>query len=452
MKIDSRLRRSLRLQNAIFTVLLLTLIGLGGWLTHTFSHTSDWTATGRHTLGQETRDVIALVDDTVEITAYIGPDAVTRRAVRELIDRYEAAGLDLEFDFVDPDANPALARELQIKRGGEISVRLNDRERRLDSLNEAEMTQALARLARGEDRYIAFLEGHGERDPLGEGNGDFGEFAEYLSDRGLHAQTINLARTPEVPDNADLLVVASPRSNYLPGELAAIQRYLQSGGNLLWLAEPGAGERLDTLAEMLAVERLPGVVVDAGASNIGADSPDFAVITDYDKHPVTGDFDAITVFPQAVALQAHDEQGWHHRPLLRTRAESWNETGPIEGTVAQDADAGEVAGPLTIGWAATRGTPNPDDADAQRIAVIGDGDFIANAYLGNGGNLDFGFRLFNWLVTDDDRVEITPDRPDDIELDLSTWALGIIGFGFLIILPLALLSAGGVIWWRRHKR
>lgn len=452
MKIDHHLRRSLRLQNAIFTVLVLALVLLGGWLSQTFSHTSDWTATGRHTLGEETREVIALVDGTVEITAYIGPNAVTRRAVRELIERYEAAGLELEFDFVDPDANPALARELQIQPGGEISVRLNDRERRLDRLDEAEMTQALARLARGQDRYIAFIEGHGERDPLGEGNHDLGDFSEYLSARGLHAQTINLARTPQVPDNADLLVIAGPRSNYLPGEFAAIQRYLQAGGNLLWLAEPEADGRLVPLAEMLAVERLPGVVVDAGASNIGADSPDFAVITDYGEHPVTRGFDAITVFPQAVVLQAHDEQGWHHRPLLRTRPESWNETGPIEGEISQDPDAGELAGPLTIGWAATRGTADAADADAQRMAVIGDGDFIANAYLGNGGNLELGSRLFNWLVTDDARVEITPDRPADIQLDLSTWALGIIGFGFLLILPLALLTTGILIRWRRHKR
>jgi len=452
MKIDRRTRRHLRLQNLLFTLLVLALTVLAGWLSQAISHTSDWTATGRHTLGTETREVIGLVDGRVEITAYIGPDAVTRRAISELVERYERAGLDVEFDFVNPDTNPALARELGLQRGGEVILRLDERQQRLQHLDESELTHALARLARDQERYIAFVEGHGERDPLGEANHDLGTFSGYLADRGLHVQTINLARTPQLPDNADLLVIAGPRSDYLPGEIAAIQRYLEDGRNLLWLAEPDAEDRLTEVADLLGVERLPGVVVDAGAQAYGADTPDFAVLADYPDHPVVTGFDAITVFPQAVALAATGEQGWRQQPILRTRAESWNETGPIEGRIAQDPDAGEVAGPLTIGFAGTRGAGGDHtDPSGQRMAVVGDGDFLSNAYLGNAGNLDFGLRLINWLVADDDRIEITPDRPADIELDMSTLALGIIGFGFLLILPLAFLTAAAGIWWHRHK-
>ncbi len=452
MKIDPTTRRRLRLQNLVFTVLVLALVALGGWLTHMFSYTSDWTATGRHTLGDETRDVIALVDDTVEITAYIGPDAVTRRGVEALIERYESAGLELEFDFVNPEENPTLARELDLDPGGEVIIRLGNREQRLASLDEAELTNALARLARGEDRFIAFVEGHGERDPLGESNHDLGDFGEQLADRGIYPQAINLAATPQVPDNADLLVIAGPQSNYLPGEVAAIQRYLADGRNLLWLTEPEADDGLDDLAELLAIARLPGVVVDAGAQQFGAERPDFAVVTDYGEHPITADLDAITVFPQASALEAFSAEGWHHKPLLRTREQSWNETGPIEGRIYQDPQAGEVAGPLALGWAATRGPePAHDEPDTQRVAVIGDGDFLSNAYVGNAGNLEFGMRLVRWLVADDDRVRIAPEQPADIELDRSPLALGIIGVGFLLVLPLVLLTLGAIIWWYRQK-
>ena len=452
MKLDRNTRRQLRLQNLVFTLLLVVLVALAAWVTHTFRYTSDWTATARHTLGEETREIIGLVDERVTITAYIGPDAVTRRGIEELIERYERAGLELELDFVNPEENPTLARELELDPGGEVIVELDGRQQRLTHLDEAELTNALARLARGEDRYIAFVEGHGERDPLGEANHDLGDFADHLANRGIHAQTINLARTPRVPDNADLLVIAGPQSEYLPGEVAAIQRYLADGRNLLWLTEPDEAERLRDIAEMLAIEHLPGVVVDAGAQTFGADSPDFAVITDFGGHPVTEDFDAMAVLPQAAALEAFEAEGWHHEPLLRTREESWNETGPIEGRISPDPDAGEVAGPLVIGWAGTRGRATEhDDPDAQRMAVIGDGDFLSNAYLGNAGNLELGMRLIHWLTADDERVAIAPDQPADIELDMSTVALGIIGIGFLFLLPLVLLIVGALIWWRRQQ-
>lgn len=447
MRIDRRLRRSLRLQNLLFTGLVLTVAVLLGWLSHLFSHTADWTANSRHSLGAETRDVIELVDAPVTITAYVGPEPRTRRAIEELIERYAGAGLDVEFEFVNPETNPQRARELNLKPGGEVIVELDGRRERLDSLNEAELSNALGRLARGQDRFIAFVTGHGERDPLGDEDRGYQEFSAQLGDRGLHVQTHNLARNPQVPDNADLLVIAGPRSDYLPGEYAAIQRYLDAGRNLLWLTDPQDDERFDELAERLGVERLPGVVVDAGAQAYGAATPDFAVVTEYPEHAITRNFDAITVFPRAAAIKARDATPWPYQSMLRSRDESWNETGAIADTISPQSADGEQTGPLDLGIAASL----EGASGTQRVAVVGDSDFLANNYLGTGSNLEFGMRLFHWLVGDDQRVEITPDRPDDIELDMSRLALAIIGVGFLFILPLALLATGAIVWWRRHK-
>ena len=37
--------------------------------------------------------------------------------------------------------------------------------------------------------------------------------------------------------------------------------------------------------------------------------------------------------------------------------------------------------------------------------MIGDGDFLSNTFLGNGGNREFGERVFDWLLGDDKLVE-----------------------------------------------
>jgi len=450
MRIDRATRRRIHLQNAAFVVLLLAAVGLAAWLTDTWRYTADWTAAGRNTLSAQSHDIAGLLEKPVRATAYVAPDPLTRKSIRDLFQRYRRAGASIELKFVNPETHPAVARELGIRSGGEVILRYGKRKERLQHVSEASITNALARLARKRDRWIVFMQGHGERDPHGKANFDLGSWGRRLEERGLHVETLNLAQTPHVPDNTDLLVIASPQTDYLPGEKALIREYVQGGGNLLWLTEPGDAPRLPGLADDLGVRRLPGVVVDSTAQLYGADTPDFAVISDYGDSPIVADLDTLTLFPQACALETADGNGWSHQSLLRTRARSWTETGPIRGEIAYDKGTAELPGPLTIGVAATRGGKS-GAGPGQRAAVIGDGDFLSNAYIGNGANLDLGMRLANWLAGDTSRVHIAPHKPPDIAVDMSRTAQAIVAFGYLLALPLGLLGAGLWIWLRRRR-
>lgn len=455
MRIDRHSRRRLRLQNAAFVALVLAVVGIAAWLTQQWRYTADWTAAERNTLTPKSRAVVGLLEGPVAMTAYVGPDPVTRRSIRDLVQRYRRAGAALRLQFVNPETSPARARELGLRPGGEVILALGEREQRLRRLSEQSLTNALARLARERTRWLVFLQGHGERDPRGRANFDLGRFGQRLRARGFRLQTLSLAASPHVADNADLLVLASPRSAYLPGEMARIRQHLADGGNLLWLTEPD-GTRLPRLAADLGVRKRPGVVVDAGARLYGADTPDFAVVSDYGDHPVTRNLDQLTLFPQAAALEHAEVAGWAHAPLLRTRRQSWSETGEITGEIAFDAGTAETSGPLTLGLAAHRAPPDAAGGgtrgSGQRVAVIGDGDFLSNAYLGNGVNLELGIALVNWLVGDEARIRIPADHPDDAVVALSDTAVVVIGFGYLVVLPLALAGAGMVIWQRRRRR
>lgn len=449
MKVDPRQRLRARLQNALHLVLLIVVIALAGWLTQQYRYTADWTDTGRNTLTQKSRDIIELLQDPVRITAFVPDDAALRDRIEDLIARYRRAGAEVELEFVNPETRPALARELGIRGTGEMIVRLGEASERLQRISEQSITNALAQLGRDRTRWIVFLQGHGERDPLGDANFDLGTFGERLRERGYQVQTLNLASQPAIPDNVDLLVLASPRSDYLPGELERLQQYLERGRNLLWLTEPDAQGYLDDLPALIGIEPLPGVVVDTGAETYGAESPDFAVAGDYPSHPVTRAFDRITLFPQARALRSLDDGDWSRAPLIRTREQSWTESDPIRAgeQIRFDDDDSETSGPLTLALALERG----EDPE-QRVAVVGDGDWLSNAYLDNGGNLDLGLRLFGWLVGDDARIEIAPDRPPDLTVSLSRPLVMLIGIVFLLILPAGLATCGLVIWLRRRRR
>jgi hypothetical protein len=66
--------------------------------------------------------------------------------------------------------------------------------------------------------------------------------------------------------------------------------------------------------------------------------------------------------------------------------------------------------------------------------------------------MEFGTRIMNWLSFDDDLISIPTTTAADSQLQLSTFATGLIAFGFLIILPLALGATGVSIWWFRRKQ
>jgi ABC-type uncharacterized transport system involved in gliding motility auxiliary subunit len=88
----------------------------------------------------------------------------------------------------------------------------------------------------------------------------------------------------------------------------------------------------------------------------------------------------------------------------------------------------------------------------QRVVVVGDADFLANRYLGNGSNLEIGTNLINWLSHDDRLISISPRPAPDTRLELSTSQQLFIAVLFLLALPLGLLVSGLRIWLQRRKR
>jgi len=457
MKVSRRSRILLRLQGLTFSLLFSASIGLLAWLSTQYVYQADWTAGARNTVSADTRRLLAELDEPVTITAFVRDEPQLRRQIRDLVGSYQRFKDDITLDFINPDTNPEQVRELGISSGGELRVSYRGRSENIQTLSEQTLSNSLLRLSRQEARWIVFLTGHGEREPRGETNHGLGIFGGELERKGLNVQTVNLAKAG-IPANTSLLVIAGPRVNLLPGEVDALRHYINQGGNLLWLAEPGDLHGLEPLAEQLGIDFLPGQVVDAGSQMFGIDNPTFVVIAGYPQNEITGEMTAVTVFPEAAALELRDTGEWTQQPLLTTLARSWTELGELAGEISFDADTDERAGPLDIGVVLTRkrsaggDTEATEDLPEQRVIVVGDGDFLSNTYLGNAGNLGLGLNMVHWLSHDDAFIDIRVPGAPDTNLELGRTAQAVIGLGLLFGLPLLLLASGLLIWLRRRRR
>ena len=388
--------------------------------------------------------VLDLLDAHISVTAFVPDNAALRRGVADFFGRYQRHKTDLQVAFVDPREDVQIARKLGA-RLGEIVLVYEDRIERIQRLSESDMTNALARLARGRDRYITFLAGNGERQVGRAANRDASEFASYLEQRGLRVRAFKLGALASIPNNTAVLVIASPQAAYAPGELDEINRYVAGGGNLLWLSEPDQPAEMSALARALGVEHLSGTVVDpVGLTKFR--NPAYAAVLDHVEHATLAGFDQTLVFPYAAALVATPNIDWQATTVAHTGPEAWTENGTFEGNVGFDA-ADEIQGQLNLVVALTK---QRRGAAEQRVIVTGDGDFLSNTFVENLGNRDFGRRLLEWLAADDALIDIAVAEIPDGVLDIAMWQRMAIFMVFAVLVPLSLICNGTLYWWRRR--
>ncbi|MBS0556748.1 MAG: Gldg family protein [Proteobacteria bacterium] len=444
-----------RLTDIVFVILLGATALCVAFLSTRFGLQHDFSYAQRSSLDTRTVQLLQRLDAPVSVVSYAGKEALLRSAIADFIARYHRIKPDISLRFVDPDADPAATRAAGISIDGEMVVHYKDRDEQLKVLTEREFDNALVRLARTRTRLVAFLAGDGERRPDGKANADLGNFGALLAAQGVRTMELTLTAGMHIPQNVDLLVLASPQVQLAPAVVAEIDDYLGRGGNFLWFADPGSTTGLDALAKSLSLRVLDGTVVDGAGAAFGIGDPSFVAISTYPQSAITRDFALTTLFPQTAALGVVSGTQWQVQSLLRTSAKSWTRIGtiPQQGnttTIAYDANKGEIPGPLDIGLALSRLSPSPDKTE-QRVVVIGTGSFLSNAFLGNGGNREFGQRIFDWVMQDDALIDIPDKGAPDSQMKLSQRALGVIGLGFLAVLPLLLALTGGFIWWRRRR-
>ena len=459
MKISRKIHSSIRLQNIVFNVLFVAIIGVLAWLSTQYSVQSDWTKNAKNTLSIPSQQLLKKLNKPIQITAFVAQNELIRKQIQILASRYQAHKKDFHIEFINPDQKPDLAREENISTEGQLIIRYDDRRESVLSIDEQSISDALQRLSNSKQRWLAFLTGHGERNPIKEANFDLSLFGQNLKQKGFNIQTVNLLEAPSIPENTSVLIIASPQTGFLDTEINIITRYINNGGALLWLSEPNQDNQLSALATQLGLRFLPGIVVDASTQTFGIDDPTFALITQYSNHESTRHIQSMSLFPGAQGLIQTANSDFSATTILATLARSWTETSNISGNSKQpyqlkfNSDSDEQAGPIDIGLALSRQIKGDGDIEKnQRIAVIGDGDFLTNTYIGNGANLDVGLSLVRWLSHDDSMIDIPAKTASDLILNVTpTWTI-VFGLGFLLFIPAGFIGLGVYIWLKRRKR
>lgn len=442
--------------------LMIALLGLLAFLSTRYHTQWDWTTSKEHSLSSQTEQLLAGLETDLEITGVYSPLAAV--PAKELVERYRLASERVKVEWVDPERQPGRLADLGILperlQGGLMHVELGAESVDVRELGESELTNAILKLTRQERKKVVFVVGHNERPIEGDGADAAEGYAfarEALANENYQVETLLLASAGDVPEDADVAILAGPTRPLLEVEHAALRRYVERGGSLLIMIDPRAKTDLYPALAEWGVEVGEDVVVDLVGGMVGTPTTPFA--KDFGPHPITDALRGFTIFEFARSVKPAPAAHGAFQSLVRTGKDSWAETDlerlEAKGEVGFDPEDG--AGPVTLAVAGTLSlaAAEPEDEAGDppqaRIVVVGDADFASNQLLGAYVNRDFFVNSVNWLLGDVESISIRPKTGVPSRLQLTTENFLDLRYASLFVLPEAIAVLGVIAWWRRRR-
>ena len=437
----------------------------------------DLTSNRQYTLSEQTVKLLQELKTPVKLVFFETDAEVDRSRVR--LNEYAYQSKQVTVEYIDPDKRPVPAKEYEIQSYGTIVVEHMGRRERVvvpqgQAPPEQDLTSALVKVLNPTEKRVYFLAGHGEKDPTNTERDGYSSIIDSLRQDNFQWEKLIIAQTNAIPDNATVLILAGPKTDLLEGEATLIRQYLSTrNGKLLVLLDPPQDfkkpvplPQIDALVKEWGINATSSVVIDASGLTKIATIP--VAAPPYPDHAITSRFQLITMFPvaRAVVPAMGAPADRTAQSFVQTAQRAWAEANLASldppDKLTMDPDTGDLAGPVSMAAAvAVPAQADPaaakKEGEAQRppetrVAVIGDSEFVANAYLGIEGNRDLFLNTVNWLAQQESLIAIRPKEASDRRLTMTAnHMLGVLWMS-LVIVPVLVIGAGVFTWWRRRER
>jgi len=441
----------------VMTLAFFGIVLVANFLAYKNPYRWDLTENKQNTLAKETLDTLKALPQPVQALAFYPPTASTE-TTKNLLDNYKfyAKG-KFDYKFIDPIKDPVTAKSVNVplETGGTIVLLMADREEKVTSATEEEMTGALVRLL-AQKVAVYFLTGHDEYSPDETGDQGYSKAKDTLSKKNYTVQNLNLLATNKIPDDAKVIVIAGPRKPLSDNEVKLLTDYQAKGGALIVMEDSTLltdfGASPDPLAAYLttawSIVLGNDIVIDTTSQQ-----PYQPFAYEYStSHPITDKLQRIgTAFPTARSVSALGNlPDVTDNVLIRTAPQSWAETNLTDlqngGQPSPDQGADIIGSvPLAVAGERTGGYG--------RVVVVGDADFAINvnfAFLGNG---DLLINSVDWASNQESLINLTPKESVTRSIiQPKRVTIILIGLGTVGFLPAVVIVAGIAVWYTRRKR
>ncbi len=426
----------------------------------------DVTDDGLYSITEQTEEILSnLIED---VTIYvIAAEENADTTVAQTLKCYEDASEHITVTYVDPLVNPQFyAQYATTMSQHSIVVESAKRYKVIDYYDlyqteidyttyssavtgydaEGQITSAISYCISEDMPKVYMVAGHNEY-TLDSG------FTTALEKENIEYETISLMDYEMVPEDAECLIIHAPEQDFSKDDAQKVIDYINQGGKVFMTTEyvPDDQSNFESILEAFGISLIKGYAIDMQKNNYYQTPiyllPDVEVSA-YSSG-ITGDYTYIFA-PYAQGLQvAEDAEDITYTPLLTASAESYVKTN-LEAATSFEKEDGDVEGPITIGVVAEKTT----DAGTGTLFVFSCAQIFTDdaSQAVAGTNLQFFSNIMGTVADHEISVSI-PVKSYSMEyLTASSADIMIFEIVAIVMIPLALIIVGLVIWLKRRKK
>lgn len=446
---------------AIAVIVILNIIALA--VSDKISLSLDFTKGGILDFDDTTKQVISELDMDVRIISLVPQSDVNREMVQvdEILKKYDTMSDRITYERADAQKNPALLTSYKVNgeplTDGYNIIFETDRMNTVVSINdliimykdntndavlsgalkaEHYFTSALLKVTKGSDINAYVTAGHGEKY-------DSEDFkTDILPTTGYMFHDYQIMSDP-IPENADMIIIAAPKSDYSADEVNKLSAYLSSGGSLQVFIDPTTPS-LDTLFGFLSEW---GITVNDGL--VGDDDSSHytkyrtTLIPDIEQNDMTESVsydNTQVIFPVARPVSAKDKND-----ITAYTIASTSESGFVKSNIYSVYDVFEAGDTKAVSDVAVMTTRPNYSGKPPKVFVSG-----SVAFLEVRSNTNFYTGLMASMTDQPYSIYIQPKNIVQDRVAISQSTIYVYSFIVIVLIPVIILACGFVIWIKRR--
>lgn len=397
----------------------------------------------------KTINIYSLIPEDLQFSSVATAEGV--EMVDKVLEKYQQLSGNITYSKIDAQKNPEFLYKyaedgvslsyysIIFDAGDKYKIVNIDEVVSLDSMGniqflsaEQKFTAAIMSITSDNAVKVGVVQGHDRA-------GAFEFFSEYkFVDYDYEAVEVDLMAGP-VADDINMLIIASPAVDFTAEEINNLDAYFDRGGNAQLIIDYMDYE-MPALEGYLAewgVTLYNGYVEETNSANIYGSTPNY-ISPEINSSPITDNITAGNsriVYPAARAMTIAPVSNVEHTDLLTASATS-RIIGSSGDTIAK--------GPAVISTILSR--YSSQGKTAQLMIAGGSGIFAEITPAGN----DFFYNSIAYMTGNESSIYIRPKNISPSVIWLSNVEIWTRAGITVVLIPLLILIAGFVIWFRRR--
>ncbi len=429
----------------------------------------DFTDARIFSLSEQTAQHVQTLAVPVDIY-YIAVAGQEDLAVTSLLDKYSDLSDNINVRQIDPIVNPTFAAGYGTDVAiGSIIVESSAEKTRVIDVNELytltydELTYTETASFAGEEKITSAIlyvssddlpkiyttEGHSEIE-LQQG------YIQSLANANIESIPLNLLTQGQVPEDADLLFINAPLSDFSDDETEILQHYLDGGGNVILITNYGEYNtdsspmpNLEKIAKSYGLSSQDGVIFEGDTDYHISDYPHFLlpeVIPHEVTQPLLSNF-VITPLVHGIETDDNLPEDIVVYPLLTTTADAYLNMDAYEDSTTEPEE-GDLAGPFDVA------VISENIANGSKFVWLPTSGFADDATdeLVSGTNRNLFVNIISYCTGFEKGITLDAKQLNSEYLTVPQSFGNLWSIVFAVCIPVGVIIAGFVIWARRRRR